>query len=155
MRLRLGENIFSSISSLNIKNIGKELKNYLNLKCNKNIKDLVENIEILHEKLIKSYPYMTKTHVIMILLDNLNLTLNNISECKKNYVFLHEYYKYFRLNTGSVTFLLDVQNLHLKLRGYQNPLMGHLGSCIIAQFIKAEIMTKTTKTVKTRNGFKN
>ena len=68
MRLRLGENIFSSISSLNIKNIGKELKNYLNLKCNKNIKDLVENISILHEKLIKSYPYMTKTHVIMILL---------------------------------------------------------------------------------------
>jgi hypothetical protein len=29
MRLRLGENIFSAISSLQLKNIGKELKKYL------------------------------------------------------------------------------------------------------------------------------
>jgi hypothetical protein len=147
IRLRLGENIFSSISSLNIKNIGKELKNYLNLKCNRNIKDLVENISILNENLI-TYPYLTHEHVTMILLDNLRLTLNNISECPKNYIFLQEYHKYFRLNTTSGIFLQDVQNLHLKLRCYQNPLFGQLGSCIIDQFIKAKIMKKNTKVVK-------
>jgi hypothetical protein len=62
MCLRLGENIFSAISSLKLKNIGKELKKYL-------YSEKVDNIDNwyprkyyrLHNNLLKTYPDLIQT----------------------------------------------------------------------------------------------
>lgn len=105
---------------------------------------------------------MDQDHTILLLLDNLKLTLDNIVTCKQNYKFLPEYHKYFELDTfikdipnsskgdlsvGSKiskgTLLQAVDNLYMKLSVHQNSLLGNLGNCIIDQFVKAEIMTRT------------
>jgi len=167
MRLRLGENIFSAISSLKLKNIGKELKKYLYSEKVDNIDELVsgENIIELHNNLLKTYPDLDTDHTKMILLDNLKLTLDNIASCPQNYKFLPEYHKYFELDhfikdiktsegdlsVGKIskgTLLQAIDNIYMKLRLHQTELLGDLGNCIITQFIKAKILKQSTKIIR-------